>query len=231
LPKNSVGTKQLKKGAVTGAKVKDGSLTGADINASTLGQVPSAATAGTATSAVHATGADTATRAASAGSADHAASADTATRAGDATTLDGLGPSAFLPVGRIQRISYEGHAEGEPIALRPILTVGPLVLSAECVHSEEGGAKNLLQIVATGPSGSTMDYGQTVGASTEAGVYSLEPSPTVVDRLVSLETEPISAFVNFVYRDPARTISIPLGIFIASTTDLCRVSGTAVAAE
>jgi hypothetical protein len=53
----------------------------------------------------------------------------------------------------------------------------------------------------------------------------------VVDRLVSLETEPISTFVNFVYRDPARTISIQLGIFIANTTDLCRVSGTAVAAE
>ena len=52
LPKNSVGTKQLKNGAVTraklaggavtAAKVKAGSLTGAQIKASTLGLVPKA---------------------------------------------------------------------------------------------------------------------------------------------------------------------------------------------
>ncbi len=45
LPKNSVGTKQLRKNAVTGAKVKDKSLTGNDINTSTLGTVPTAAQA------------------------------------------------------------------------------------------------------------------------------------------------------------------------------------------
>ncbi len=52
LPANSVGTKQLRKGAVTGAKVKNGaitgakvkrrSLTGANINLKKLGMVPSA---------------------------------------------------------------------------------------------------------------------------------------------------------------------------------------------
>jgi hypothetical protein len=79
LPKNSVGTKQLKKNAVTavkikngsvtsakiganaitGAKVKDDSLTGADILESSLGKVPSATAADTATSAgsAHPTGA------------------------------------------------------------------------------------------------------------------------------------------------------------------------------
>ena len=55
LPKNSVGAKQLRKNAVTnkkiaknavtGAKVKNDSLTGADILESSLGQVPSAASA------------------------------------------------------------------------------------------------------------------------------------------------------------------------------------------
>lgn len=69
LAKNSVGSKQLKKNAVTaakikanavttakiqngsvdGAKVKDGSLTGSEINASTLGTVPNANHAATAT--------------------------------------------------------------------------------------------------------------------------------------------------------------------------------------
>jgi hypothetical protein len=42
LPKNSVGTKQIKSNAVNGAKVADGSLTGADVNASTLGTAPNA---------------------------------------------------------------------------------------------------------------------------------------------------------------------------------------------
>lgn len=45
LPKNSVGTKQLKKEAVTAGKVKKGTLTGKQINVSTLGIVPSAANA------------------------------------------------------------------------------------------------------------------------------------------------------------------------------------------
>lgn len=61
LPRNSVGTKQLKRNAVTGVKVKpnavtspkvaNNSLTGADIRETTLGTVPSAATATTAGSA------------------------------------------------------------------------------------------------------------------------------------------------------------------------------------
>lgn len=50
LGKNSVGTKQIKKNAVTGAKVKDQSLTGKDINLGKLGTVPTATHAATADS-------------------------------------------------------------------------------------------------------------------------------------------------------------------------------------
>ena len=46
LPRDSVGTKQLKNGAVTAAKVKRHSLTGAQINVKKLGTVPSARNAG-----------------------------------------------------------------------------------------------------------------------------------------------------------------------------------------
>ncbi len=46
LPSNSVGTKQLKNGAVTAAKVKRHSLTGAQINLKKLGTVPAARNAG-----------------------------------------------------------------------------------------------------------------------------------------------------------------------------------------
>jgi hypothetical protein len=45
LPKKSVGTKQLKANAVTGAKVKNQTLTGKDIKLKTLGAVPLANTA------------------------------------------------------------------------------------------------------------------------------------------------------------------------------------------
>jgi len=54
LPKNSVGTKQIKNEAVTAAKVKKGSLTGAQVNASTLGTVPHAESAARAEGAAEA---------------------------------------------------------------------------------------------------------------------------------------------------------------------------------
>jgi len=51
LPKNSVGTKQIKNQAVTGAKIKKGTITGTNINLAKLGTVPSATTANTASTA------------------------------------------------------------------------------------------------------------------------------------------------------------------------------------
>jgi hypothetical protein len=44
LPANSVGTRQLKPDAVTGAKVRRNAITGADVSEATLGKVPSANT-------------------------------------------------------------------------------------------------------------------------------------------------------------------------------------------
>jgi hypothetical protein len=82
LPKNSVGTKQLKNGAVTAKKIKNGAVTAAKINTSGL----------TAPNALHANAADSATNAISAG---HASVADNATNAGTASTLDGLQAAAF----------------------------------------------------------------------------------------------------------------------------------------
>jgi hypothetical protein len=48
IKKNAVTTPKIKNGAVNSAKVKDGSLTGSDINIGTLGTVPAAQTAATA---------------------------------------------------------------------------------------------------------------------------------------------------------------------------------------
>jgi hypothetical protein len=82
LPKNSVGTKQIKNNAITGTKIKNGAITGAKISTSSLGTVPSA---------THADSATTAT------SASHAASADSAT---NANSLGGIPAKGFMSSGR-----------------------------------------------------------------------------------------------------------------------------------
>jgi hypothetical protein len=51
LPKNSVGTRQIKNNAITGAKIKNGAISGSKIALSSLGAVPSATTAQAAVSA------------------------------------------------------------------------------------------------------------------------------------------------------------------------------------
>ena len=116
LPNNSVGTKQLKKNAVTGAKVKRGSLDGSDIKLSTLGTVPSAAKADSATTAARATTAD---------SAAHAATADSASSipaAGPIHFVGTPGEPPFLsgsknhplpvPGGSYQRVGFYKDHEG-----------------------------------------------------------------------------------------------------------------------
>jgi hypothetical protein len=111
IAKNSVGTRQLKKNSVTGAKVKNGSLTGADINASTLGQVPSAQNASSAVNA------------------DNSVTARTAATAANANTLGGIPSSGFAPSSRfIFGTASTGVAVKEPILTVPgdfrILTAG-----------------------------------------------------------------------------------------------------------
>jgi hypothetical protein len=63
LPAGSVGTKQLKRGAVTGVKVRGNTLTGTQINEARLAKVPSARLADRASDAASADTADQATRA------------------------------------------------------------------------------------------------------------------------------------------------------------------------
>jgi hypothetical protein len=109
LPANSVGTKQLKRGAVTrgkiksnaivASKVKDDSLTGADIVEASLGKVPKAEAATNALHANDATSADSATNALHAIEADSAKNAKLPLTVKSATFPDDgvtvvLGPSS-----------------------------------------------------------------------------------------------------------------------------------------
>jgi hypothetical protein len=113
LAKGSVGVNQLKAEAVTkpklhansvnSKKVVNGSLTGEDINASTLGKVPSA------TNAEHAATATSASSATNATNAGHATSADTAA---NAEKLDGHAPGEFGPI-LVASPEVELELEGE----------------------------------------------------------------------------------------------------------------------
>jgi hypothetical protein len=138
LAKNSVGTAQIKNKAITTAKIKNGAVTGAKINLSTLGTVPSAATAtsagtadsaNTADSARTAAHADTASSATSSGHADtansatsagHAESADTANTAADADALGGSPPQSFM---RSDRLDF-GTASTDPSTPQTVLSIG-----------------------------------------------------------------------------------------------------------
>lgn len=105
LPKNAVGTKQLKNGAVSTAKLQNGAVTKNKLNVSGV-SVPLAQRAGIASTAASAASANHAGSADRATSADHAISADSATNAAhasnaghantadSATTATGLGPLA-----------------------------------------------------------------------------------------------------------------------------------------
>jgi hypothetical protein len=234
LPKNSVGTPQLKKNAVTGAKVKDGSLTGADIESSTLGQVPSAATAGTAANADHATSADTATRAGAAGTADHATgadhatTADSATRAGDATTLDGLGPSAFYPVTGITRIDAEPAYGGTAAT---IYAVDGLVLTAACGEGGLAGSTDLSIFASSSAAAARIDSGyiERVNSTVNpiVGEHGLSSTPTEVwSAGASGGGSGGQAVGTLLYGDAERSIQITLESRVRSSHG-CQVSGTA----
>lgn len=129
LPKKSVGTKQLKRNAVTSPKVRDGAITGADVNESSFGQVPSAATAANATNATNAANAGHATNADTATNAGHATSADKATSAGSATTA-GTANSAFSTYHDDSIALPDSSA---PIATLNIPTPGNYIVNAKFV--------------------------------------------------------------------------------------------------
>lgn len=230
LPKNSVGTPQLKAGAVTGAKVKNGSLSGADINAATLGKVPQAVSAESATDASHATSADSAGHANTAGSADHATSADTATKAGDATTLDGNGPDAFYPAGGIRRIDAAPPYNGGAVT---IYSANGLVLTAACA---EGGVPSLtglsISAASTAPA-ARADVGlvEHIGATEKpfVGEYGIGSTPAPIWTTVASNHGDYGQSVGtIVYTDDERSIDISLATQV-NTNQECQLTGTAAA--
>jgi hypothetical protein len=186
LPANSVGTKQLQRGAVTrvkirnnavnGVKIANNSITGADIAEATLGKVPSAARADAAVSATHAT---TAKIAGKADRADTAASADNALKLGGAPPLDyqrrvtGTCPSpkAITAVAAdgtvtcgsaVSKIAFDAPSGGvnDPVDALPFLHVG-----AGC---NLFGTNTFVAFVNTGSDAATLNWVYSDGATVSA---------------------------------------------------------------
>lgn len=114
LGKNTVGTKQLKKNAVTSAKIKKGAVTGAKLKLSTIGKVPSASTADTATTANTAKTADSAKVA---DTANSARTADTANSAKTAATADTANLAKSLPALSWTHIALQNGWTAYPLAV------------------------------------------------------------------------------------------------------------------
>ena len=116
LPRNSVGTKQLRNNAVTASKIKTGAVTAAKISTKGL-SVPNAQFASAAGSATAAT------------NATHATSADTATNAtnaANANTVGGFAPNGLTRLAYIHLDNTVSDGEG----LKALVTVNLTVPSA-----------------------------------------------------------------------------------------------------
>jgi len=207
LPKNSVGTKQLKKNAVNGAKVADGSLSAADIS-------------GSVNSAVNATEAAHAARATV---ADRASSAD---QAGNATLLGGAPASSFYPSSGVERFDLEVEETVEGSHDHPLGTIGPLSLDLAC--NKAASSMTIGLTASSSAPGATIYAGFTTNDPlTGAEIYPLSGGKTdFFTRLDNGLGE--SGTGEMIYRDATTTITMTYGYFVSDLLDECRLSGAAL---
>ncbi|MGH2939115.1 MAG: hypothetical protein ACRDPE_13455 [Solirubrobacterales bacterium] len=168
LPKNSVGTRQIKNNAVTGAKIRNRAVSGQKIDLSTLGTVPAASHAASADSAQNASHA---ARADSALDASHAASADSA---GDAAALQGNPASSFMQGGgRFLTFHRELAVGASGVTVMSLPGIGRL--TAECsmgttylrggykIVNESGAILDQTNHYGLGVDGGTVGNGESIG--------------------------------------------------------------------
>jgi hypothetical protein len=151
LPKNSVGTKQIKNGAVTGSK----------INLSTLGTVHSADTANSAAFA------NNANNAAHANEATHASSADGATNATTAATANALSGVQIVdgPIQALAAGTQGNQTVGCPAGMVAIggneinNSTSPAVsLNSVSIFGSGGGTNNTVKVWMNNESGGSIGW-------------------------------------------------------------------------
>ena len=205
LGRNTVGSTQLKAAAVTGAKVKDGSLTGADVNGSTLGKVPTASRADSASSADHAAGAhradsaghaDAATRADTAGHADTAAQASTAVTGESAATAKLAETAAALTEPEAPHI-FNRPGENKSAAIFTVITNVGFYRDHEGVVHLQGRAEPN-----AGGSGFFAELPVGYRPSQDEVFFGVGPKPTA---LVTVEA---GGSINIINADKGETVSL-----------------------
>lgn len=226
LATNSVGTRQLRKNAVTGAKVKNGSLTGADISGNVRSALR-AATAGSATvaeKADHAATAQVADSATAAGRAELAKLAEGALHASDADTLRGLAPSAFQAAGSVQRVDFDvsGCGAGAAACTAKVLESDGFTLEASCINSATG---ELNLVATTAPAGTVAWRSGLTGTGPFSDSLNVS-GPTQIFGM----TGPAEIFQGaIVLRAPSRTLALQL-VLTQDNAGACRALGTALSA-
>lgn len=213
LSANSVGTKQLKNGAVTGAKVAKNTLTGANIKASTLGTVPSAVNATNATSAKTAT------------SATEATTATNAANAMNAEQLGGQAPSAFQ-----SRVSGTCASGGAIASIAASGTVGCQAANVTQMMGGNTGNINIdtgteylpplgLSAIDGTESDVWLSSSNLAGTAGNLVAESSEPAEGAITVTLDVNGTPKSVFCTIPFNgsicsDPTDTAAIPAGAYV-----------------
>jgi hypothetical protein len=208
LPANSVGTKQLKNGAVTSAKVRPHTLTGKNINLKKLGKVPSAS------------------------HADQATHASTADNAANAAKLGGSSPGAFLASSAIQRIDL--HQSGCLTTTNTGCDVRAFSIdgfTAEATCSSAGSGTQVVKITQA-PAGSTGgDFGVLSPSTAKAdpnSTFASLPWTIISSSGSGGNGHPFGG--SFVLRSPTSTVVLTvISEMNHKATTACDLYGDAVA--
>lgn len=231
LPKNSVGSPQIKSNAVTAAKLKADSVTAAKIGPGAVGaaQIGSGAVgaaqigAGAVGTAALADGAVTGAKVnvATLGTVPSANRAATAANAGDATTLQGKPPTAF--------VQGEGQVLGSTVQLNlgekgvPVFNVpgfGPL--TAECATGSKG--KPVGGFDFTNASGTKLSATLQYPEGSDGGV--LPPGQT--SGVGGFEVVAAWTWTFSTLTSPARIVMLNLGFDGNATPTACVLTAQAV---
>jgi hypothetical protein len=210
LPKNSVGSKQLKNGAVTSAKLKAKAVTAAKLGAGAVG------TAALANGAVTGAKVD----ASSLGTVPNATHANAANTAADATSLQGRPPSSF--------IAGEGQIFGNTVQLAlgqkqvPVFNVpGFGALTAEC---EAGKTYPIGGFKFTNASGAKLSLVLRYGGASDGGVL----APGDFTGIGGYEGVAGWTWIFSTLTSPARIVTLNLGFDGSGTPTACALTAQAV---
>jgi hypothetical protein len=239
-PANIIGTKQLKRNAVTSPKIKDGAVTGAKIANDTIkGSDVLESSLGKVASASHADSATTATNATNATNAVNATKATTATNATNADQLAGIAASGYQQrvtgsCGNGKAIAAVG-ADGTVTCASPVSLIsitpangtvndppGPLSFLHIGVNCNAGAT--IVSFVNTGPDSATLNWIYSNGTTVYASGTSLDTAVPTNEQDFDFNDKRIEG--QFVFANGAGVTTVNLHAYDGNAGG-CEIRGTA----